>query len=114
MSTSKALIRVSQANTNGQSLIPPDPIPAKNGGPTAHRNGSSPTPPPQLTDEVVDGILKGRGLRGWLLAAKVTKVLGLLSLYLFLDGYDVRAVFNRRVAENALESARAKGRRALL
>jgi predicted unusual protein kinase regulating ubiquinone biosynthesis (AarF/ABC1/UbiB family) len=67
-----------------------------------------------LNDEVVDRILKGRGLKGWLRAAKVSKVLGLLSLYLFLDGYDVRAVFNRRVADNALEIARAKGRRAVL
>jgi predicted unusual protein kinase regulating ubiquinone biosynthesis (AarF/ABC1/UbiB family) len=118
MDTSTALIKVS---TNGDShsgnghaiVVSSVPVIKKQ----IPLNGNKPhqsladTP---LTDETVDRILKGRGLKGWLRAAKVSKVLGLLSLYLFLDGYDVRAVFNRRVAENALESARAKGRRALL
>ena len=49
-----------------------------------------------LTDEVVDELLAGRGLHGWLRAARVARVLGLFSLYLFLDTYDVRADFNRR------------------
>jgi predicted unusual protein kinase regulating ubiquinone biosynthesis (AarF/ABC1/UbiB family) len=50
-----------------------------------------------LTDELVDSILAGRGLRGWLRAARVAKVLGLFALYLFLDTYDIRASFNRRM-----------------
>ncbi|MEP6741035.1 MAG: AarF/ABC1/UbiB kinase family protein [bacterium] len=50
-----------------------------------------------LTDELVDTILAGRGLRGWFRAVRVAKVLGLFTLYLFLDTYDVRADFNRRM-----------------
>jgi predicted unusual protein kinase regulating ubiquinone biosynthesis (AarF/ABC1/UbiB family) len=55
-------------------------------------NGAAP-----LTDELVDSILAGRGLRGWLRVARVAKVLGLFSLYLFLDTYDIRSDFNRRM-----------------
>ncbi|HXL79687.1 MAG TPA: AarF/ABC1/UbiB kinase family protein [Pyrinomonadaceae bacterium] len=50
-----------------------------------------------LTDELVDNILAGRGLRGWLRAVRVAEVLGLFALYLFLDTYDIRASFNRRM-----------------
>jgi predicted unusual protein kinase regulating ubiquinone biosynthesis (AarF/ABC1/UbiB family) len=63
-----------------------------------------------LDDELVDAILKGRGLRGWLRAAKIGRVLGLLSLYLFLDTYDVRASFGLRAAERRREDARTRGR----
>ncbi len=62
-------------------------IPVKPVGPAA----------PSLNDEFVNTILAGRGLRGWLRALNITRVLGLLSLYLFLDTYDIRASFNRRV-----------------
>jgi predicted unusual protein kinase regulating ubiquinone biosynthesis (AarF/ABC1/UbiB family) len=65
-----------------------------------------------LTDELVNATLKGRGLRGWLRAANIGRVLGLLSLYLFLDTYDVRATFNSRVAERLHKEALARGRRA--
>jgi predicted unusual protein kinase regulating ubiquinone biosynthesis (AarF/ABC1/UbiB family) len=60
---------------------------------------------PALTDELVAQILAGRGLRGWLRAARVAQVLGLLSLYLFLDTYDVRADFNRRHSNRLREEA---------
>ena len=50
----------------------------------------------QLNDELVNQILRGRGLRGWWRAANIGRVLGTLSLYLFLDTYEVRANFNRR------------------
>ena len=67
---------------------------------------------PSLTDEVVDKILAGRGLRGWLRAGRVAFVLALFSLYLFLDTYNVRADFNRRAMERLREFAREQGRRA--
>jgi predicted unusual protein kinase regulating ubiquinone biosynthesis (AarF/ABC1/UbiB family) len=67
---------------------------------------------PALTDELVNGILKGRGLRGWLRAANVARVLGLLSLYLYLDSYDIRANFNRRLVGRKREAARVSGRKA--
>jgi predicted unusual protein kinase regulating ubiquinone biosynthesis (AarF/ABC1/UbiB family) len=79
------------------------PITPSNGaGVSPHGNGASaakPSPAPeQLTDEKVDAILRGRGLRGWLRVANVARVLGLLTLYLFLDTYDIRASFKRRMA----------------
>jgi predicted unusual protein kinase regulating ubiquinone biosynthesis (AarF/ABC1/UbiB family) len=65
-----------------------------------------------LTEEMVNELLRGRGLRGWLRAARVAGVLGLFSLYLFLDTYDIRADFNRRAVERFRERARERGRRA--
>jgi len=67
-----------------------------------------------LTDEMVDELLAGRGLHGWLRAARVARVLGLFSLYLFLDTYDVRADFNRRAVARRRELARERGRSAQL
>lgn len=58
---------------------------------------------PPLTDELVNTILEGRGLRGWLRALRIGRVLGLLSLYLFLDTYDIRASFNQRTNTRRLE-----------
>ena len=62
-----------------------------------------------LTDELVDELLAGRGFRGWLRAARVARVLGLFSLYLFLDTYDVRADFNRRSVTRMRDLARERG-----
>ena len=62
-----------------------------------------------LNDETVAAILKGRGLRGWLRLARVARVLGLFTLYLFLDTYDIRADFNRRVAERLREAPTPDG-----
>src|SRR5881227_2864068 len=67
-----------------------------------------------LSDEMVDELLAGRGFRGWLRAAQVARVLGLFSLYLFLDTYDVRADFNRRAVARRREVARERGRLAQL
>jgi predicted unusual protein kinase regulating ubiquinone biosynthesis (AarF/ABC1/UbiB family) len=51
-----------------------------------------------------------RGWRGWLRVVQVSRVLGLLTLYLFLDSYDVRAKFNRRAIDRSREAARGQGR----
>ncbi len=53
------------------------------------------------------------GRRGWLRFAQVTRVLGLFSFYLYLDSYDIRAEFNRRMNERRRVEARARGRVAL-
>ncbi len=71
-------------------------------------------PPAALSDELVDQILQGQGLRGWLRVANVSRVLGLLTLYLFLDSYDIRSKFNRRSSERRREASRAAGRQAQL
>ena len=67
-----------------------------------------------LTEEMVDELLAGHGLSGWLRAARVARVLGLFSLYLFLDTYEVRADFNRRAVTRLQDLARQKGRQAQL
>ncbi|HJT67403.1 MAG TPA: AarF/ABC1/UbiB kinase family protein [Pyrinomonadaceae bacterium] len=87
-------------------------------------NGLTPAPvePPKqtprevrpLSDEMVDELLAGRGLSGWLRAGRVARVLGLFSLYLFLDTYDVRADFNRRAVARRRDLARERGRSARL
>lgn len=53
--------------------------------------------------------ISARGLRGWMRAFQVARVLGLLSLYLFLDSYDIRATFSQRFAERKREEARTRG-----
>jgi predicted unusual protein kinase regulating ubiquinone biosynthesis (AarF/ABC1/UbiB family) len=67
-----------------------------------------------LSEEMVNELLAGRGFRGWLRAARVARVLGLFSLYLFLDTYDVRSDFNRRAATRLRDQARELGRLARL
>ena len=88
-----------------------------------NQNGLKPAPVQQpkptrevqpLTEEMVDQLLAGRGFRGWLRAARVARVLGLFSLYLFLDTYDVRADFNRRHVTRLRDKARERGRLARL
>jgi predicted unusual protein kinase regulating ubiquinone biosynthesis (AarF/ABC1/UbiB family) len=54
--------------------------------------------------------INARGWRGWRRFIQVARVLGLLSLYLFLDSYDIRATFNERFARRKREEARARGR----
>jgi predicted unusual protein kinase regulating ubiquinone biosynthesis (AarF/ABC1/UbiB family) len=102
-----------------QSLVPISTTPAgqeangsrRNGG-AVHSRPKVDAPPAELNDELVDEILKGRGLRGWLRVASVARVLGLLTLYLFLDSYDIRSKFNRRTAERLRAVARTGGRKA--
>jgi len=78
------------------------------------QTSKQPAPVQPLSEELVDQLLAGRGLRGWLRAARVARVLGLFSLYLFLDTYDVRADFNRRAVTRFIELARHRGRGAQL
>ena len=96
MTTNQALVK-----RNGNALaVTEQPVPK----PT--------TQVPPLTEELVDQILAGRDFRGWLRAAKVARVLGLFSLYLFLDTYDIRAEFNNRHVARQQEQARGLGRKA--
>ena len=94
MTNNQALIK----RPNGNSLAPQLPKPMAQVRP--------------LTEELVDQLLAGRGFRGWLRAARVARVLGLFSLYLFLDTYDVRADFNKRAVVRMRDLARERGRRA--
>jgi hypothetical protein len=99
--TNQALVKRTEVNGNGLQPAPPQPLkPAREVRP--------------LTDEMVDELLAGRGVRGWLRAARVASVLGLFSLYLFLDTYDVRADFNQRAVTRLRDQAREGGRWAQL
>ena len=92
---------------NGNGAVVGKSVGNDNGGaPSSRKSGPVPEP---LTDEMVGQILKGRGLRGWWRLARVARVLGLFTLYLFLDTYDIRAHFNRRMAERLHEETKAKG-----
>ncbi len=103
MNTNQALIPLSAVKVvaNGNGTTPTNPAPAS-------RTGVAQIPP--LSDETVKQTLAGSGIHGWLRAAKVARVLGLFSLYLFLDTYDVRANFNRRLVDKLREAARTAGR----
>ena len=101
MTTNQALVKRDQSNGNGLAVsAQPVPKPA--------------TQVPPLTEEMVDEILAGRDLRGWLRASRVARVLGLFSLYLFLDTYDIRADFNNRAVARKRDLAREQGRKARL
>jgi len=101
MSTNQALIKAPDLQTqgNGNGLAVSSSV--------AHKNLAE---VPALTDEIITEILAGRGLVGWLRAARVARVLGLFSLYLFLDTYDARANFNRRTLARLRQQARDGGR----
>jgi predicted unusual protein kinase regulating ubiquinone biosynthesis (AarF/ABC1/UbiB family) len=92
MDSTQALVPLTM-NGNGHAIGQAVATPE---GKTSSSVKSSTAPAP-LTDELVAEILKGRGLGGWLRLARVVRVLGLFTLYLFLDTYDVRAGFNERM-----------------
>ena len=106
MTNNQALIKRTDINGHGlPATTPPHAAPVQ--------KTAAPRPAVQpLTEEMVNELLAGRGFRGWLRAARVARVLGLFSLYLFLDTYDVRADFNKRLVVRLREQAREHGRRA--
>jgi predicted unusual protein kinase regulating ubiquinone biosynthesis (AarF/ABC1/UbiB family) len=57
---------------------------------------------------------EARSWRGLWRTCQIARVLGTMALYLFLNDYDIRAAFNRRVAARKLEEARGRGRLAYL
>lgn len=83
---------------------------ATNGGALTDSNGHAPTPPsaPPETDAI-----NGRGWHAWWRTAQIGRVLGTFALYLFLENYDARAKFNRRMAARLREEAQRRGRIAL-
>ncbi len=102
---------------NKQLLALPDG--QRNGNRHANGNGNGHTRlalPSSASQAVSDGEsagLKSYGLRGWLRALNIGRVLGLFAFYLYLDGYDFRASFNQRMADRRRVEARARGRVAL-
>ena len=70
------------------------------------------SPSPVETPAVVLEESGASGLAGLWRLAQVARVLGTMSLYLFLNDYDIRAAFNQRIAERKLAAAHALGRSA--
>jgi predicted unusual protein kinase regulating ubiquinone biosynthesis (AarF/ABC1/UbiB family) len=66
-----------------------------------------PAGPPAADEE---GEFEAKGWRAWRRTFQIVRVLGTMTLYLFLNDYDVRAAFNQRTAERRLTEARARGR----
>lgn len=91
MSTNRALVPIT-SSSNDAAIRP-------NGNGASSRSARPETSVRPLSDELVNEILKGRGLRGWLRVGRVSRVLGLFTLYLFLDTYHIRSSFNRKMAE---------------
>src|SRR5215207_8269729 len=98
MTNNQALIK--RTDTNGNGIAP-------HVAPVQKLTAPQPAVQP-LTEEMVNELLAGRGFRGWLRAARVARVLGLFSLYLFLDTYDIRADFNNRAVARKQELARGQ------
>src|SRR5687768_17394753 len=99
MTTNQALVKSTRAPVSAREATGAFPT---------DRHKSVATIPP-LTEEQVDQLLAGRGFVGWLRAARVARVLGLFSLYLYLDGYDIRANFKRKLTTRRQSDARALG-----
>src|SRR5215207_7507621 len=75
--------------------------------------GGVPAPPPPPVEkgkEVDEFEARARSWRGWWRTFQIVRVLGTMSLYLFLNDYDIRAAFNARVAARKLEEAKGRGR----
>jgi len=107
MNKDQVLVPVAVVTTagNGKGAAVGRPV-SNNSGSISPAVKSIPASVP-LTDEIVADILRGRGLRGWWRLAQVARVLGLFTLYLFLDTYDIRATFNRRMAGRLRDETRA-------
>jgi predicted unusual protein kinase regulating ubiquinone biosynthesis (AarF/ABC1/UbiB family) len=111
MNTENSLVPISPPPLHAEKISEPRLVkaqPVRTDPARSKDDGAIPAAP--LDDAAVDEILKGRGLRGWLRIANVGRILGLLSLYLFLDSYDARANFSQRAAKSRREEARARGR----
>ncbi|HEX8722529.1 MAG TPA: AarF/ABC1/UbiB kinase family protein, partial [Pyrinomonadaceae bacterium] len=101
---------------------PPGAAPPREGAPLAlAKHGAAqaappalPPAPPQAADESADFEARARSWRGLWRMCQIVRVLGTMSLYLFLNDYDIRAAFNERVAARRSEAARARGRSAHL
>ena len=99
MNSTNALVPANGSQPRGALALPPESPAAR------QRQLKVAPPPPPLSDELVNEILEGRGWRGWLRALRIARVLGLLSLYLFLDSYDIRANFKRRTISRRREES---------
>ena len=106
------------ANGNGRktsalSLVVA-PARARSAAPQNGQHAASSTPHAvEARASIEEAERQNSGWRVWRRTFQVARVLGTLGLYLFLENYEARANFNRRMAARRLEEARALGRLAL-
>src|SRR5918998_1258542 len=87
--------------------------PGGGGAPPGAAAGGGPAPPASPVEkgkEVDEFEARARSWRGWWRTFQIVRVLGTMSLYLFLNDYDIRAAFNARAAAKRLEGAKGRGR----
>lgn len=94
------------SETQRDAMLPAHAGANGNGTPLVAAGGADVVP--QTTDVK---IVRSRWRR-WQRTFQIARVLGLMSLYLFLDEYPVRAAFNHRIAMRRREEARGRGRAA--
>jgi predicted unusual protein kinase regulating ubiquinone biosynthesis (AarF/ABC1/UbiB family) len=85
----------------------------KPGADGAPVNGGARALPPasvEKGEDVDEFEAQARSWRGLWRTVQIVRVLGTMSLYLFLNDYDIRAAFNTRIAAKRLEEAKGRGR----
>ena len=102
--TTSALTLVSTARTR-QS--------APDGGTAAAAAAAPVAPAVEAKAKIEAAERRADGWRGWWRTLQVARVLGTLGFYLFLENYEARAKYNRRMRARRLEEARPLGRSAL-
>lgn len=101
---------VSRANGGGQSQVALTLVAApRAAGKTAEADSQASASAQSPVQSDVSGEETRMGWRGWLRAAQIARVLGLLNLYLFLENYEAQAKFSARMSERRLAEARAVG-----
>lgn len=97
--------------TNGDAqvssaLVSPAPRPASIELKTAEAISSS----PELRVDSLPNRKAFRGAQAWWRTLQICRVLGGLGFYIFLENYEARAKYNRRISARLREEAEARGR----
>ncbi len=93
-----------KTSTNGNFALLPD---AKNRSLAKHIASEQLVAEEKALAAQVESVEKSyRGIRGWLRLARVSHVIGMLSLYLYLDQYDLHYKQLRKVADYRMQQAR--------
>ncbi|HEY0082985.1 MAG TPA: AarF/UbiB family protein, partial [Pyrinomonadaceae bacterium] len=105
------LVPAARAKQSQQSASSPAPSPSASQGGDA---GEFVARSAEAMARAEEAARLARGWRGWWRTLQVARVLGTLGFYLFLENYEARAKFNRRMSAHRLEEARVSGSAALL
>jgi predicted unusual protein kinase regulating ubiquinone biosynthesis (AarF/ABC1/UbiB family) len=101
------------ASSNGHAGRALEPAGQPGHGLRASGNGHLARLPARPAEKPVEEAALRWGVRGWLRVAAILRVLGLMTFYLFLENYEARWKFNRRMAARRRAAARQRGALAL-